>query len=529
MDARQAAPGGITRELDRDAAPASAAPAGADLAGRGLLDAVLEVTQAAGPGPAAGALKEFLGESSPWQALGLWLRRSGALRGRPTRDRVARLLNRDIARLDGLLSRQVNAILHHPRFQQLEASWRGLHYLVEQAQEGENIKIRVLDLSWKELTRDLERAIEFDQSQLFQKVYEAEFGTPGGEPYGVLLGDYAIHPRPGSDHPHDDVATLGKVAGVAAAAFAPFIAAAHPSLLDLTRFTELERPLNLARTFAQPDYLRWRSLRQAEDSRFLGLVLPRVLARLPYGDGGQRAEGFRFREEVGDPDGSGYLWGNAVYAFGSVLLRAFRDSGWSADIRGVPPAGQGGGVVPGLPVHCFDTDRAGVAPRSSTDVLITDRQEKELADLGLMPLCHCPDTEQSVFHGNQAVQQPRTYDDPAATANARLSAMIQYMLCVSRFAHYLKVIGRDKLGGFSGPEECEDYLHRWLLNYALADDKADAATRAKYPLREFRVQVREHPGKPGAYLGVFHLRPHFQFDQASTGVRLVTELAAQSR
>jgi type VI secretion system protein ImpD len=495
-----------------------------DPAPGGLLEAVLQATRGAPPARAAGALDEFLAQRDPWQALAFWLARSGPARGRPTRDQVARLLVRDIARLDGLLSAQVNAILHHPRFQQLEASWRGLRFLVEQAQEGENVKVRVLDVSWKELARDLDKAIEFDQSQLFQKVYTEEFGTPGGEPYGVLLGDYSLRPRPGPDHPTDDLGTLGKVAAVAAAAFAPFIAAAHPSLLDMNSFTDLERPLNLARTFAQPDYVRWRSLRQAEDSRFLGLVLPRVLTRLPYAEGA-RPEGFRFREEVGGPDSGGYLWGNAVYAFGSVLLRAFRENGWLADIRGVPPGGEGGGVVTGLPAHDFATDRPGVATRPLTDASLTDPQEKELSDLGFIPLCHCPDTDVAAFHGNPSVQQPKRYDEEAANANARLSAMLQYMLCVARFAHYLKVIGRDKIGSFSGPQQCEDFLHRWLLNYTLADETEDAQARARFPLREYRVQVREHPGKPGTYLGVFHLRPHLQFDQVSTGVRLVTELA----
>src|SRR5262249_37310168 len=290
-----------------------------------------------------------------------------------------------------------------------------------------------------------------------------------------------------------------------------------PALLDLGRFAELERPLNLARTFAQPDYLRWRSLRQTEDSRFLGLVLPRVLARLPYGDGGERAEGFRFRAEGGGPGAGGYRWGDAVYAFGSVLLRAFAESGWLAEIRGIPPGGTGGGLVTGLPAADFPTDRPGLEPRPVTDASVTDPQEKELSELGFIPLSHCPDTGLAAFYGNQSVQQPKRFDEEAANANARLSAMLQYMLCVSRFAHYLKVIGRDRLGSFSGPQQCEDYLHRWLLNYTLEDQGSDRESRAKYPLREYRVEVREHPGKPGCYLGVFHLRPHLQFDQVSTG------------
>ncbi|MCI0460190.1 MAG: type VI secretion system contractile sheath large subunit [Gemmataceae bacterium] len=479
-------------------------------------------------GPATTLLEQFLAEPVPGKALALWLSRH-SFRTPPTKEQIARILARDIARLDALLSRQINAILHHPAFQKLEARWRGLRYLIEQVPEGCNIKVRVLSITWKELTRDLERALEFDQSQLFQKVYEEEFGTPGGTPFSVLLGDYEVRHRPAPDSPTDDIQALMGIASVAAAAFAPFITAAHPSVLALDRFTDLERPLALPRTFEQVEYLRWRVFRQSADARFVGLTLPRVLMRLPYGDNG-RVDGFRFREEVGALDRSEYLWGSAIYAFASILVRGFADYGWLANIRGVPDGPGGGGVVTGLPVHSFCTDRTGVAPRSSTDALITDFQEKELGELGFIPLCHCPDTELCAFFGNQSVQRPQQYDQPAATANARLSAMLQYMLCVSRFAHYLKVIARDKIGSFAGPSDCEEYLHRWLLDYTLADDKADPETRARYPLREFRVQIREHPAKPGTYLGVFQLRPHFQLDQVSSAVRLVTELApAQSR
>jgi type VI secretion system ImpC/EvpB family protein len=479
-------------------------------------------------GEAGSLLQEFLQETSPARALAFWLRHT-AFRGQPTKDQVARILTRDVARLDALLTRQVNAILHAPAFQRLEASWRGLHYLIEQVPEGANIKVRVLSITWKELTRDLEKALEFDQSQLFQKVYEEEFGTPGGEPFSVLLGDYEVRLRPGPGHPTDDVQALTSIASVAAAAFAPFIAGAHPALLSLDNFTELERPLNLPRSFEQLDYLRWRVFRQTQDARFVGLTLPHILWRLPYAEGDRRSPGFRFREEVGAPDRGAYLWGTAVYAFGAVLVQAFAECGWLAVIRGVPEggphAGPGGGVVSGLPVHCFGTDRLGVAPRCSTDVIVTDVQEKELAELGFIPLCHCPDTEVAAFYTNHSVQKPERYDEPAAMANARLSAMLQYMLCVSRFAHYLKVMARDKIGAFNSPSDCEEYLHRWLLDYTLSDDKADPETKARYPLREFRVQIREHPGKPGVYLGVFQLRPQFQLDQVSSAVRLVTELA----
>ena len=260
----------------------------------------------------------------------------------------------------------------------------------------------------------------------------------------------------------------------------------------------------------------------------MALLLPRVLVRVPFEDDNSRVDGFRFHEDVGNPDRSGYLWGNAVYAFGSVAIRAYRDSGWLADIRGVPEDGRGGGQVEGLAVHSFATDKRGVATKSSTDAVISDQREKELGDLGFIPLCQCPDTNVSAFFGNQSIQQPRTYDRPEATANARLSAMLQYLLCVARFAHYIKVIARDRVGSFTGPADCEDFLHRWLARYTLSNDQADLETKAQYPLRESKVQVREVPTSPGSYQCVMHLRPHFQLDQLAMTVRLATELKPHS-
>jgi type VI secretion system ImpC/EvpB family protein len=469
-------------------------------------------------------LQAFLDEGSPLRALCFWAAHTGGPVPRTVRQ-LTGLLSRDVARLDALLGRRVNAILHHPAFQKLEASWRGLHYLVEQVRDGDHVKVRVLNVSWKELARDLDRALEFDQSQLFRHVYSEEFGMAGGEPFGILLGDYAVRLRPWPDQPAGDVATLSEVASVAAAAFAPFVAAADPALLGLSDFGELEKPLSLARVFDQPEYVKWRAFRQAEDARFVGLLLPRVLMRLPYSPGNGPAGGFSFREDVAAPDRGGYLWGNAVYAFGAVLVRAFADSGWLADIRGVRPGGRGGGLVTDLPSHSFATDRAGVAVKSSTDVLIHEARERELGELGLIPLCHCPGTGLAAFHSNQSLQRPPTYDREAANANARLSAMLQYVLCVSRFAHYLKVLGRDKVGSLAGPAECESFLNRWLLGYTTTNDGEDADTKARFPLRESQVQIHEHPGRPGAYRCVIHLRPHFQLDHLAGTVRLVTELA----
>lgn len=489
---------------------------------RSLLDTVLDVTA-----PAAGRnlLERFLAEPDPVQALALWLGQT-ARATRLNREQVASRLARDIARLDALLTNQVNAIVHHPQFQKLEASWRGLEYLVRQVPEGANVQVRVLGVSWKEVVRDLERAIEFDQSQIFKKVYEEEFGRPGGEPFGLLLGDYEIQPRPAPDHPTDDVEALRSLAAVAAAAFAPFIAAADPALLDLESFADLARAAKLAESFARPEFLKWRTLRDAEDARFLGLTLPRVLMRRPLADTTARVDGFRFREEVTAPERTGYLWGNAVYAFGAVVVRAFAETGWLAAIRGVQRGIEAGGLVTGLPADSFATDAPGVVPKCTTEVIVTDAQEKELGELGFIPLCHAQDTEWAAFYGNQSVQKPKAYDEAVATANARASAMLQYMLCVSRFAHYVKVISREWVGSFTTPADCEDRLRRWLMEYTSAADKAGPDLRAQYPLREARVKVSENPRNPGTYQCEVYLRPHYQLDQLVGTVKLVTELAA---
>jgi type VI secretion system protein ImpD len=490
----------------------------------GLIETLIAATES-GQAVARARLDEFLGEPSPRKALLRWLAWGGPREERLSKDALVRLLGRDIARLDALLTRQVNAVLHHPRFQKLEASWRGLHYLTAQAEGSENVKIRVLNVSWNELSRDLERAIEFDQSQLFRKVYSDEFGVPGGEPFGLLLGDYEIRPRPSAEHPVDDVAALGAISQVAAAAFAPFVAGVHPSMFGLDRFSELERPLHLAKTFDQLEYLKWNAFRQTEDARFVGLTLPRVLMRLPYEDDGTRVDGFRFGEDVTGPDGQAYLWGNAVYALGAVVVRAFAETGWLAGIRGVERDALKGGLVPDLPVHCFSTDRHGVATKCSTDVVLSDFREQELSELGFIPLCHCADTEFSAFYSNQSVQIPKQYDEPAATMNARISAMLQYMLCVSRFAHYLKVAARDKIGSFVEAGECEDFLNRWLQQYVTSDSEAAPEVKAVYPLREASVRVRERSGKPGSYLCVAHLWPHYELDAATTTLRVTTELS----
>jgi type VI secretion system ImpC/EvpB family protein len=506
----------IQRDVDR---PTYAAGGAASTPLAEILDQALAST-----GPAAEAagsrLGAFLAEGSPVAALRLWLG------GQPVADRrqLCEWLNRDVARIDALLNAQLNAILHHPAFQQLEASWRGLCYLVEQAADADGVVVRVLSASWKELARDAERAIEFDQSQLFRKIYSEEFGMPGGQPFSVLVGDYQVRPWATAEHSQDDVALLTAISHVAAAAFAPFVAGVHPAMFGLDDFGELERPRDLRKIFDQLEYLKWRSLRESEDARFLGLTLPRMLMRLPYRDQTMRPAGFIFHEETAGPDRGKYLWGNAAYAFAAVLIRCFAESGWLADIRGVVRGAERGGLVPDLPVHSFSTDRDGIAPKPSAEVVVADSQEQELSELGFISLCRCHDSDRSAFYTNQSIQKPHRYDRLAPTMNARVSAMLQYMLCVSRFAHYLKILARDKIGLFTEVAECERYLHDWLQKYVTADGDAAAEVKAQYPLREAAVQVREHPGKPGCYLCVAHLWPHFGLDELVASVRVTTEL-----
>ena len=495
---------------------AAAASRGTDHAlAHDLIQAAIDATGDVTPEAGGVTLDAFLAEPDPYRALILWLRR-----GRWTRRQIIDELDDAVAAIDTRLNDQLNAILHHPDLQRLEASWRGLHFLVARSSGQPGIKVRVLDLAWSELARDLERAIEFDQSQLFNKIYSDEFGTPGGEPFGVILGDYAFSHRKPSD-----MEAIESLSHVAAAAFAPIVMGAAPTLFGVDDFSMLAPPLDLPRTFDQLEYLKWRQFRDTEDARFVGLVLPHVLARKPYTDSGQRSDAFLFHEQVGGPDNSRYLWGNAVYAFGSVLVRAFAESGWLASIQGVERGIESGGLVTGLPQHCFASDPAGVAPKYSTDMLITDRDEKTLGELGFMPLCFCKDTPWSAFFGSASVQQPRRFDELIATVNARLSSMLQYMFCVARFAHYLKVIGRDRVGSFMTAEQVQDYLQRWLHRYTIDDDEASSQAKARAPLREGRVDVRELPGKPGRYYCVMHLRPHFQLDQVVTAVKLVTEIS----
>lgn len=473
-------------------------------------------------------LDDFLSEPDPGEALRLWFGIGGALAPPLQRRRILQAIDRDIAWLDALLSEQTNAILHHPALQRMEASWRGVQYLVAEAEGSDGIKIRLLNLSWTELCRDLERAIEFDQSQLFSKVYSEEFGMPGGEPFGVLIGDYDIQHRRTREHSTDDIAAMHGISGVAAAAFSPFIVGCSPAFLGVDSFRELGQPIDLKAILRQPEYTRWRSFQDTDDARFVGMTLPRVLMRLPHRDDGSRIDGFRFREEVEDPQRAGYLWGNAVYAFAALLIRAFSESAWLAEIRGTPQDLVAGGIVDSLPIEWFDTDKQGIAIRISTDVSISEFQERDLADMGLIPLCKIKNTTMSAFYSNQSVQMPKSYTTVVASVNSRLSAMLQYILCVSRFAHFIKVIGRDRIGSYASPEECELFLQRWLHQYCISNDDASPEMKARYPLRDGQIKVHERPGRPGVYACTAHLQPHFQLDDIVSAFKLVTELAPRA-
>lgn len=430
-----------------------------------------------------------------------------------------KMINARIAQIDRLVSAQLNEVLHNSDFQKLEASWRGLFYLVNQSETGESLKIRVMNVSKKDLLKDMEKASEFDQSVLFKKIYEEEFGMFGGASYGALIGDYEF-----SNHPQD-LSLLEKVSQVAAASHAPFISAADPGMFNLDSYTELGQPRDLSKIFQSAEYAKWKSFRESEDSRYVALTLPHTLGRLPYGQATVPVEGFNYEEDVDGTDHSKYLWCNAAWAFGTRLTEAFAKYGWTAAIRGV----EGGGLVQGLPVHTFKTDEGDVALKCPTEIAITDRREKELADLGFVPLVHCKGTDYAAFFSTQTCNKPKKYANDAANANARISSQLQYILSVSRFAHYMKSIVRDKIGSFMTQSEAQMFLNNWIMNYVTGNKDAGQELKSKYPLSEARIDVTEIPGKPGCYRAVAFLKPHFQLDELSVSLRLVANLPQSAK
>lgn len=426
-----------------------------------------------------------------------------------------RTINAWIAEIDAKVSSQLNEVMHEDSFQQLEASWRGLHYMVHQTETSPMMKIRVLNASKKDLLKDMERAAEFDQSALFKKIYTEEYDQFGGAPFGAMIGDFEFGRHP------QDMALLERISEVAAAGHTPFLSAASSGMFGLESFTDIGKPRDMSKIFDTVEYAKWKSFRESEDSRYVGLCVPHILMRLPYGEETQPVEAFNFEEDVDGTDHSKYCWGNAAYAFGTNLTKAFSSSGWCAAIRGV----EGGGLVQGLPVHTFATDDGEVAMKCPTEVAISDRREKELNDLGFISLVHCKNTDYAAFFGAQSAQKPKVYDTDEANANARLSTALQYIMCTSRFAHYLKSMARDKVGSFMERDECEAWLNRWIQNYVLANpESAGPQGKAERPLREARIEVTDVKGKPGCYQAVAHLRPHYQLDELSASLRLVAEL-----
>ena len=430
-------------------------------------------------------------------------------------------MKRAIEALDQQLSTQLAAVMHHEKFKALEGSWRGLNYLVMNSQTGKDLKVRALNITKRELSRDLAKAIDFDQSTLFKKIYEGEFGTPGGEPYGALIGDYYF------DSSQDDIELLRNVSSVAAAAFAPFISAASPKLMGFEGYQELANPRDLASRFQATEFNKWRGFRDTEDSRFVTLTMPRVLARQPYGSTTKAIDEFDYEEAPFDAQGfarpmahDDYCWMNAAYALGARMTNAFAEYGWCTAIRGA----EGGGKVTNLPTHLFMSDDGDTSEQCPTEIAITSRREKELSDLGFLPLCHYKNTDYAVFFGAQTTQKPKKYDRPEATENAAISARLPYMMATSRFAHYLKVMARDKIGSFMEAEDCANWLNRWIQNYVNAAEGSGQELRAKFPLREARIEVAEVPGSPGSYNAVAYLRPWLQMEELTASLRLVARI-----
>ncbi|MDR1365338.1 MAG: type VI secretion system contractile sheath large subunit [Holosporales bacterium] len=436
----------------------------------------------------------------------------------PQEARIIPYLNRRIMEIDEQITQQVNEIIHHPDFQQLEGSWMGLRYLVMNSETGTRLKIKLMNATLKELRDDLTKAIEFDQSALFKKIYEEEFGTYGGSPYSCIVGDFMF-----TNHPQD-IQFLEHMANLTAAAHAPFISAISPLFFNLDKFEDMPLPRDLSKILESPDYTKWNSFRNMEDSRYVALLLPRILMRLPYGPNTLPVAEFNFTEDVGIGDTEKFCWGNPAYALAQRITDAFAKYSWTAAIRGV----EGGGKVEGLPSYVFKTMDGDKVVKCPTEVAIADRREKELSDLGFIAMCYCKGTDYAVFFGTQTAQRPKTYNLEDANANASISARITYILAASRFAHYIKVITRDKIGAFLTKENVEQYLNAWLSSYVLLNDDAPADAKAAYPLREGRIDVYDVPGSPGAYKSVIYLRPHFQMEELSASIRLVATLPAKA-
>jgi type VI secretion system protein ImpC len=429
---------------------------------------------------------------------------------------VTKTINATIKAIDEKLSAQLSAVMHHPDFQKLEGTWRGLNYLVMNSETSAMLKLKVLNVPKRELFNDVDKAVEFDQSQIFKKLYENEFGTPGGEPYGALIGDYEF-----TNHP-EDIDLLGKISNVAAAAFCPFISAAAPQLFGFDSWQELSKPRDLEKIFMAIEYTKWKSFRESEDSRFVSLVMPRTLARMPYGADTKPIEAFGFEEvDSSKPvPHDDFTWMNAAYVMGTKMTDAFAKYGFCTAIRGA----EGGGKVEGLPAFIFTSDDGDKDLKCPTELGITDRREAELSKLGFLPLCHYKNTDYAVFFGGQTTQKAKKYDRPEATANAAISARLPYIMATARFAHYLKVMARDWIGSFKEASDVESDLNRWIKNYVNSNPSGGQEIRAKFPLRDAKVVVQEIPGQPGSYHAIAWMRPWLQFEELTTSMRMVATI-----
>ncbi|WP_028310748.1 type VI secretion system contractile sheath large subunit [Derxia gummosa] len=432
-------------------------------------------------------------------------------------DDVMKSIEAMIAAIDGKLSEQINLIIHHEDFQKLEGAWRGLHYLVNNTETDEQLKIRVMNIGKADLGKTLKRfkGTNWDQSPVFKKIYEEEYGQFGGEPYGCLVGDYYFDQSP------PDIELLGELAKTCAAAHTPFITGASPTIMQMDSWQELANPRDLSKIFTTPEYTAWRSLRESEDSKYIGLTMPRFLSRLPYGARSNPVEAFDFEEDTGAADHNRYTWANASYAMAVNINRSFKEYGWCTRIRGI----ESGGAVQGLPAHSFPTDDGGVDMKCPTEIAISDRREGELAKNGFMPLVHRKNSDFAAFIGAQSLHKPAEYDDPDATANANLAARLPYLFSTCRFAHYLKCIVRDKVGSFKERDAMQRWLQNWIMNYVDGDPINSAeATKARRPLAAAEVIVEEVEGSPGFYSSKFFLRPHYQLEGLTVSLRLVSKL-----
>lgn len=499
----------LLADFKPDAADWNAVSPAADSAGDKLLKLLAgDGADAAGKQRALSSIGEFT------RQIVQPLQNKGFTADKAAKGSATLLVDTRVAQIDKILSAQLTAIMHAPAFKALEATWRGMFYLVSRSETGVMLKLKVLNATRKDLLKDMEKAVEFDQSAVFKMIYEAEYGTYGGFPYSLLIGAYEFGPDA------EAIDCLKKIAQVAAAAHAPFIAAASPTLFAIDGYDKLGRPRDLAKIFEGVDLTGWREFRGEEDSRYVSLVLPHVLMRLPYGKGGTPCEAMDFQEDVGAPDQSAFLWGNAAFTLAERITHAFSLYSWTAAIRGV----EGGGLVEGLPLFAFDTSAGTRELFCPTEVTITDRREKELNDLGFIALCHCKGAGKAAFFGGQTTNRPKKYITEEANANARISAMLPYILAASRFAHYIKVIMREKVGSFMTRGNVEAYLNTWIAQYVLLDDNASQEVKAGYPLRMAQVEVTDVPGEPGAYNAVVFLKPHFQLEELTTSIRLVAKI-----